>query len=291
MSLLKQILEKTQLTLEERIRQIPRPEMRRQANRRVPHRPAHRFTEALVGSGLSVIAEVKKRSPSKGLLTDTFDPMAIARSYQNGGAAALSVLTEPHFFEGDLAILDAIDGVVKVPLLRKDFILDSYQLHEAVVHSASAVLLIAAALPTSKLSNLLLECEQLRLDALVEVHTIADLEQAISADARIIGINNRDLTTFDTTIDTSLKLSTLIPQDRLAISESGIHTHTDLIRLQQAGFDGVLVGEWLMRQKDRSQALQEMLASLNAGSSMGDAPPPPYPSGGAGLASHKIKGE
>jgi indole-3-glycerol phosphate synthase len=290
-SLLNDILEKTQITLEERIRQISRPKMRREAERRVPQRPPHRFTEALLGSGLSVIAEVKKRSPSKGLLTDTFDPVAIARSYHSGGAAALSVLTEPHYFEGDLAFLDAIDDAVEVPLLRKDFILDSYQLHEAVLHSASAVLLIAAALPTSKLSDLLLECEQLRLEALVEVHTATELEQALFAGARIIGINNRDLKTFDTTIQTSLELSALIPQDRLSVSESGIHSREDLVRLLEAGFDGVLIGEWLMRQENRSQALQNVLRSLNAASPTRDTSPPPALSGGAGLTQHEMEGE
>ncbi|HYF95647.1 MAG TPA: indole-3-glycerol phosphate synthase TrpC [Symbiobacteriaceae bacterium] len=225
--------------------------------------PAPRgFRRALAAApGMAVIAEVKKASPSKGVIRPDFDPVAIARAYEIAGAACLSVLTDEPYFQGSLVYLQAIHKAVQLPLLRKDFIIDPYQVYEARAAGADAILLIVAAFPDDPrpMHELAALAASLGMDVLTEVHTAAELETALkSPAANLIGINNRDLHSFHTTIDVTLKLAPGVPNDRLLVSESGIATHFDLITLQKAGAGAVLVGESLMRQPDVAAALRTL---------------------------------
>nr|WP_319775938.1 indole-3-glycerol phosphate synthase TrpC [uncultured Sphaerochaeta sp.] len=216
------------------------------------------FKHALEGPGLSVIAEVKHASPSKGVIASSFDPTAIAKEYEKGGASAISVLTEPTRFLGDDSYLASIAESVSLPLLRKDFIITSYQILESRILGASAILLIAALLDHTTLSSFLSLTRSLGMDALVEVHDETELERALKAGASIIGVNNRNLHTFAVSLETSLRLIHSIPSSVTAVSESGIRGREDAILLKQAGFSAILVGEQLMRRDDRVQAVQEL---------------------------------
>lgn len=211
--------------------------------------------------GTAIIAEVKKGSPSKGLIRADFDPVDIARRYQAGGAACLSVLTDRQFFMGDLSYLDRIAGAVTLPLLRKDFIIDPYQVVEARVHGADAVLLIAAALDQEPLEELYALAVDLGLDVLLEVHDAEELARALQLPVGLIGINNRDLQTFHTDLTVTERLLPLIPSDRLVVAESGIRTRADIVRLQKAGTRAFLVGESLMREEHFENRLQELLGN------------------------------
>ena len=207
----------------------------------------------------AVIAEIKKASPSKGLIRADFDPAEIARIYEDGGASALSVLTDEKFFQGcDEYLTDARD-VVGIPILRKDFTVDPYQIYEARAIGAAAVLLITAILTPDEIVSHLELCREVGLDALVETHTEEEVRTAIDSGARIVGINNRDLRTFETHLDTTLKLIGRIPEDLVKVSESGIRTREDVVRLRDAGVDAVLVGESLMREPDIGRKLRELL--------------------------------
>src|ERR1035438_2662652 len=200
--------------------------------------------------GLRVIAELKRASPSRGLLRHHYRRSEIALGYVGGGASALSVLTEGEYFLGSTQDLTEVRRNVKIPVLRKDFILERYQVYESVAAGADALLLIVAILPDHDLSCLLDLCGQLRIAALVEVHTEAELERAVAAGARIIGVNNRDLKTLEVNLETSMQLRAKMPRDCVAVSESGIKTAADLHCIQEAGFDAVLIGESLMTQPD-----------------------------------------
>jgi indole-3-glycerol phosphate synthase len=234
-----------------------------QLQERLATRPAPRgFAEALIrqaGAGTAIIAEVKKGSPSKGLIRPDFDPVDIARRYQAGGAACLSILTDREFFMGDLSFLEQIAEAVTVPLLRKDFIIDPYQLVEARVYGADAVLLIAAALDQARLAQLTEQAHELGLDVLLEVHDAEELARALRIPVRLIGINNRDLKTFHTDLAVTERLLPLIPEDRLVVSESGLRSRDDILRLQRAGAQAFLVGESLMRQEHFEGKLGELL--------------------------------
>lgn len=221
--------------------------------------PARDFTDA-VGrpGGINVIAEVKKASPSAGVIRADFDPVAIAKSYAAHGAAAISVLTDVKFFQGRLEYLTAIKQVVPAPVLRKEFILERYQLLEARAAGADAVLLIAECLPGDRLSELQHEAEAIGLHTLVELHDSDQLPRVLACGARVIGINNRDLRTFTTRLEHTLDLLPAIPADRIVVSESGVRTHTDLERLRAAGARAVLVGESLMKASDIGPALDEL---------------------------------
>lgn len=211
---------------------------------------------------VAVIAEVKRASPSRGVIRRDFDPVAIARAYARAGASAISVLTDAPFFQGHLDHLRAIRQAVDLPLLRKDFILDPYQVYEARAAGADAVLLIAAALGDAGRIQALRElAEDLGMAALVEVHTPAELEAALAAGARIVGINNRDLRTFETRLETTLELAGQVPPEVLLVSESGIRTPEDCRRVAAAGARAVLVGEQLMRQPDPGAALLELVGA------------------------------
>lgn len=226
-----------------------------------PHqRSRAAFSEALLATGrTNVIAEIKHRSPSKGVIREDFDPVELAKDYIRGNAAALSVLCEEDFFGGSLSHLEAVRGWVSIPLLRKDFIFDSYQLQEALAAGADAILLIVALLEDGLLSDLISLAGELKLDALVEVHTSAEMERAALAGASIIGVNNRDLRTFETDLATSLRLRPLAPEGAILVSESGINIAADIRNLKAAGFNAFLIGEHLMRSQSPGDALKRLL--------------------------------
>ena len=227
--------------------------------------PRCRMSEALSGRRrTNIVAEIKHRSPSKGVIREEFDPVAIAVSYETAGAAALSVLTEEDFFGGSLTHLRAVRERVGLPLLRKDFHFDEYQLHEALAAGADAVLLVVAILEDELLTDLIALASELKLDALVEVHNAAEMESAVAAGARMIGVNNRDLTTFNVELETSLDLASVAPRDAVLVSESGIHTGHDIKRLKQAGYNAFLVGEHFMRAADPGDALRQLVVSAES---------------------------
>jgi indole-3-glycerol phosphate synthase len=209
-----------------------------------------------------VIAEVKKASPSKGVIRPDFDPVAIARTYAANGAVALSVLTDTKYFQGHLSFLESISQAVALPLLRKDFTIDVYQVYESRVSYADAILLIVAALDIGQIEELLALAQDLGMAALLEVHTVEELERILPLRPRLIGINNRDLRTFQTDIETTLRLLPLIPDDVVVVSESGINTATDMARLADKGVDAFLIGESLMRASDPGVKLRELLHGL-----------------------------
>jgi indole-3-glycerol phosphate synthase len=204
-----------------------------------------------------IIAEVKKASPSKGVIREDFDPLMIAKEYEKGGANAISVLTEPHFFKGDLEYLTMLRRYVSTPLLRKDFIVDEYQILEAVVYGADFILLIAKALSKKDLKRLLEYAWHLGLDVLVEIHDKEDLTKAIFAGADIIGINHRNLETFEMDMKLSEKLIPLIPNGKIIVAESGLSDKETLVELNKIGVDAFLIGEYFMRKENISESLRE----------------------------------
>ena len=219
------------------------------------------FAGALSGQTLSVIAELKQASPSRGLLRPEYRPLEIAESYQQAGASALSVLTEEQFFLGSIKDLTEVREAVRLPVLRKDFIVNEYQVYESVAAGADALLLIVAALEDKELARFIELSERLRIAALVEVHTAEELDRAIAAGARIIGVNNRNLKTMEVNLETSLRLREKIPSSCLAISESGIKSGADLEKMARAGFNAVLIGEHLMLAGDPGKELSRLLKS------------------------------
>lgn len=223
--------------------------------------PRRSLRAALEGRHRAIIAEVKKASPSRGVIRADFDPVRIATSYAASGAAAISVLTEERYFQGSLDYLAAIRAVVSVPLLRKDFLFDPYQLYEARAYGADAVLLIVAMLPDVLLQELLWLAEELNLGPLVEIHDRAELERAVRSGARLLGINNRDLRTFRTTLTTTEDLLPAVPPDALIVAESGIETPADIERLERLGVGAFLIGEAFMRAADPGARLAEFIGA------------------------------
>lgn len=220
------------------------------------------FAAALKVPGeVRVIAEVKRASPSAGVLRGDFDPAAIARAYESAGAAAVSVLTDEPFFQGHLDHLCEVRSAVTLPLLRKEFVLDRYQLLEARLAGASAVLLIAEILPGERLAELHQGALDLGLEVLVELHDAPELTRVVDAGARVIGVNNRDLRTFQTRLDHTIELMPRIPAGLVVVSESGIRTPADVARLREAGVDAILVGETFLRAADPGRALRELMGS------------------------------
>ena len=229
---------------------------------RVAAAPSHqgRFAAAVSGRGtINVIAECKRRSPSKGVLRAEYDPATIAAAYARAGAAAISVLTEPTFFDGSLEHLAAVRAVVNVPLLRKDFVVSEYQLLEARAAGADAVLLIVAALRPVELKVLHDHATRLGLDVLVEVHDATELSIALDAGARIVGVNNRNLRTLEVDVHASDELIAKMPAEAIAVSESGLRTATDLLRLRELGYRAFLIGESLIVAADPGLALKGLL--------------------------------
>lgn len=222
--------------------------------------PARDFRAALERDAINVIAELKKASPSRGLLGQAYNPAALAPELEAAGAAALSVLTEPEFFQGGVEDLQVARQVTGLPVLRKDFLFDRYQVLEARAAGADAFLLIAAILSGEDLGALVRFGRELGMAALVEVHTAEELERALAAGAELLGVNNRNLKTFEVRLETSLELIERIPDDRVAVSESGLRSAEELRRLRAAGFDAFLVGEFLMESPQPAQALARLLA-------------------------------
>jgi indole-3-glycerol phosphate synthase len=217
----------------------------------------HAFRSALEADGINVIAEFKRRSPSKGMIRPDANLVDVARAYQAGGAVAMSVLTEEDYFAGSLDDLKQVKAAVELPVLRKDFIFEEYQIYESAAAGADAILLIVAALDDELLLRLRgLAEDALQMDALVEVHTSEEMKRAAGCGATLIGVNNRDLRTFEVSLDTSLSLAREAPAEALLISESGLNNSADLQRLYDEGYRGFLIGETLMRAEDPEQALR-----------------------------------
>ena len=217
----------------------------------------HAFRRALQKDGINVIAEFKRRSPSKGMIREDANPIEIARAYETGGAVAMSVLTEEDYFAGSLDDLREVKSTVDLPVLRKDFIVDEYQVYESAIAGADAILLIVAALDDESLAHLRrLAEDELQMDALVEVHTSDEMKRAVACGAKLIGVNNRNLRTFEVSLETSLSLAREAPSEALLISESGLNNSADLRRLYNAGYRGFLIGETLMRAHDPAAALR-----------------------------------
>ena len=256
------IIRSTRATVTAAKERLPVDELERMAARHRPRGWAAALRRASA-SGPAVIAEIKKASPSKGLIREDFDVKWLALRYKAGGAAALSVLTDVPYFQGSLKNLEIASAAVSLPCLRKDFMVDEYQFIEAKAHCADAVLLIAAALTSSELKRFSDLAHSLELDVFVEVHTASELDAALDAlgesGADAIGVNNRDLKTFEVRMETSLELASRIPASVVRVAESGIAFSADVARLRAAGFDAFLIGESLMRQPDPGEALTALL--------------------------------
>jgi indole-3-glycerol phosphate synthase len=216
------------------------------------------FATALTVTPPAIIAEIKKASPSRGIMADQFDPGSIAHRYEEGGAAALSVLTDQNHFQGSLSDLRQARSAVGLPVLRKDFTIDEYHVIQAAAHGADAILLIAAILTTDQLRRYRELAAQYDMAALVEVHDEDELHSAVDSGAEIIGVNNRNLHTFEVKLDTALQLADRIPRTAIRVAESGIHSAADVKRLLGAGYQAFLVGEHLMRSGDPARALREL---------------------------------
>lgn len=260
MSILAEIAEKTRQRVAEEKKSLPLPQLRAQAEA-MDASTGFPFAQALAAPGMSFICEVKKASPSKGLIAPNFPYLDIAKEYQVAGAAAISCLTEPYWFQGSDQYLKEIAQAVTIPVLRKDFTVDEYMIYGAKVLGASAVLLICAILDDGQLKDYLALAHSLGLSALVEAHDETELNRALSAGAGIIGVNNRDLRTFTVDVSNSLRLRKLAPPEVLFVSESGIKTPEDIQKLYDNGTNAVLIGETLMRAPDK----KAMLAQLRGG--------------------------
>lgn len=253
------ILGATRRIVEDRRARLPSAELERRASL-VPDKRGVFSAALTLEPGPRVIAECKRRSPSRGVLRAAYDPASLASQYAAAGAVAISVLTEPTFFDGDPLHLIAVRAAVSVPILRKDFILDEYQLLESRAWGADAVLLIVAALDEMELRRLMAASAALGLDALVEVHTRRELDRAVGAGARLVGVNNRNLRTLAVEPTVSLQLAARLPADVIGVAASGLRSRAELDALAAAGYRGVLVGERLMQADDPGAALAELLA-------------------------------
>jgi indole-3-glycerol phosphate synthase len=255
-TVLDRILEARRAEVDHRKRVLPETALKYGVKAATPLRD---FSAALCRDALNVLAELKPASPSRGVLRDPFDPVALAQSLESAGASALSVLTEGEFFRGSLKNLRDARKSVQLPVLRKDFIFDRWQVWETRANDADSFLLIVATLADAFLRDLIALGRELGMEPLVEVHTGEELDRALAAGARILGVNNRDLKTLTVRVETSFELIGRIPEDCLAISESGLRTHEDLTKLRAAGFDAFLIGEHLMLSPDPAAALAALL--------------------------------
>lgn len=257
-NILMQIVERRRESIAHRKRVLPEVALKLAVEKKI--RPTRDIAAALSRPGLNIIAELKKASPSRGLLRADYHPTELAQGLEAAGAVALSVLTEEEFFLGSLADLKDVGKATKIPILRKDFIIDPWQVWETRAAGADAFLLIVAILDDMALRELLELGRKLKMEALVEVHSLEELQRASGAGARIVGVNNRDLRTFEVKLETSLELVKSIPNECVAISESGIRTHADIEQLRAAGFDAFLVGEHLMTMPEPDAGLRELLS-------------------------------
>lgn len=259
MDVLSEIVNKKRERVEAAKRVVSLAEVKHEALATRRDAEPHALGRALRGDGVNIIAEFKRRSPSKGVICERADLVSVVRSYEAGGAAAISVLTEEDYFDGSLEDLRAVKRTVSLPVLRKDFVFDEYQVYESAAAGADAILLIVAALEDGQLESLRrLAEDELGMDALVEVHDVGELDRAVRSGAKIIGVNNRDLRTFAVTLETSLKLARVAPDDVLLVSESGFSEAGELRGLREQGFHGFLIGETLMRAPDPQQALRDL---------------------------------
>jgi len=256
-SVLDQILESRRAEVDHRKRVLPEVALKYGVKAASPVRD---FSAALSRDAINIVAELKPASPSRGIIREPFDPAALAKSLEAAGAAALSVLTEGEFFRGSLKNLRDARKETALPALRKDFIFDTWQVWEARANDADSFLLIVAALSDELLRELIALGRELQMEPLVEVHARPELDRALAAGARLLGVNNRDLKTLEITMQTSFQLIEHIPDDCLAVAESGLRTHADLAELRRAGFDAFLIGEYLMAAPDPAAALFHLLA-------------------------------
>jgi indole-3-glycerol phosphate synthase len=267
MSILSEILARTRVEVLDRRMRAPLAELQARCRDLPPPRDFLRALRRERGTGgrrrgtVRIVAEIKKASPSRGVLRPDFEPVTLACAYAEAGASAISVLTDAPFFQGSLAHLQAVRGAVDLPILRKDFHLDPYQVWEARAAGADAVLLIAAALPASELQNLLGLSREIGLAALVEVHTRPELDAALACGAELVGINNRDLQTFEVALERTFTLLPRVPNEAVLVSESGIREPAEVTRLADAGVDAILVGEGLLRYADVGSALRRLLGA------------------------------
>src|SRR6202171_4205818 len=257
-TVLDRILHARRVEVDHRKRVLPEAALRYGVNAATPLRD---FPSALTRDSLNIIAELKPASPSKGILRDPFHPVELARTLEAAGAAVLSVLTEGEFFRGSLKNLRDARNAVKLPVFRKDFIFDPWQVWETRANDADSFLLILAALDDGLLRDLIALGREIGMEPLIEVHTGEELDRALAAGARIVGVNNRDLKTLTVRIETSFELIGRIPDECIAVSESGLRTHDDLVKLRAAGFDAFLVGTHLMLAPDPAAALSSLLIS------------------------------
>ena len=259
-TILDTIAEATRARVAEAKKNVPLEQIRGAA-RTLPADTGFAFEKALSAPGMSFICECKKASPSKGLIAPDFPYLEIAKSYEDAGASAISVLTEPQWFLGQNAYLQEISQTVRIPCLRKDFTVDDYMIYEAKVLGASAVLLICSLLSEEQIRNLIKLCDSLGLSALVEAHDADEIEMALRAGARIIGVNNRNLKDFTVDIHNSGRLRSLVPPEVLFVAESGIKTRADVAALEEMGVNAVLIGETLMRSEHKKQLLANLKGS------------------------------
>jgi len=255
-TVLDQILEARLLEVQHRKRVLPETALKYGVKAATPLRD---FSAAIAKPGINILAELKPASPSRGVIRDPFDPVALATSFEAAGAVALSVLTEAEFFRGSLKNLRDARKSIQLPVLRKDFIFDPWQVWETRANDADSFLLIVAVLRQQQLIELIALGRELGMEPMVEVHTSEELTRAIAAGAKIIGVNNRNLRTFEVRVETSLELIDQIPEDCIAVSESGIRSAAELAKLHAAGFDAFLVGSSLMLATDPAAALSELL--------------------------------
>lgn len=254
MNILEEIEKKTKERIREEKRQVPLSLLKT----KVKEQEKERFLKALKKEGMSYICEVKKASPSKGLIAPDFPYLSIAREYEEAGASAISCLTEPFYFQGADRYLEEIAASVTIPVLRKDFTVDEYMIYQANVLGASAVLLICSLLDDHQLKDFYQLAKELSLDALVETHDEREMERALKAGANIIGVNNRDLKTFQVDVNNSIRLRRMAPKDVVFVSESGIRSFEDIKRLYENEVDAVLIGETLMKSPDKKAALKAL---------------------------------
>lgn len=270
MNILNEIAAKTKERIQKEKLEIPEKDLIQMIQKRkvqillhpeqqsITSRTPHGFFQALKKEGMSYICEVKKASPSKGLIAPAFPYLEIAKEYQEAGAAAISCLTEPFYFQGSDRYLQEITAAVDIPVLRKDFTVDEYMIFQAAAYGAAAVLLICAILNDEQLKEYRELAEELGMDALVEAHDEEEAERALKSGARIIGVNNRDLKTFQVDMQNSIRLRKLAPENVVFVSESGIKTSDDIQKLYDNQVDAVLIGETLMRSQDKKAALEEL---------------------------------
>ena len=266
-NILDRIVEARRASVAHRKRVLPDVALKMAVEKKVA--PPRDFLGALARAGkINIISELKKASPSRGVIREEYAPAVLAASLEEAGAAALSVLTEEDFFSGSLGDLKEASSVTKIPILRKDFIVDPWQVWETRAAGADSFLLIAAVLNDAELRDLLDLGRTLKMEALVEVHSREELQRVLDAGARIIGVNNRDLRDFQVHLETSLALAEAIPEECIAVSESGLRTYEDLVRLQHAGFDAFLIGEHVMKSADPAGALRALLVPAGAGNTV-----------------------